>query len=1010
MFSLKRFDFSNHTVLMRNRKPSRTHFVPFSDEISAKTCCINKSNRITMLNGQWDFKWFSTPFDVTKEVMDSQCGFEKIEVPLNWQYAGYGKFIYTDLWYPFPVDPPFIPAENETGVYKRQFTVTENMIQDLSIRFEGVESAFHLYINGEMVGYSQGSRMPSEFNITNHVKIGDNTVCVVVYQFCDGTYLEDQDMLWLGGIIRAVYLIERKNEHIENLILDPDFDIISAEGILNVMPLVSSNCTVNIKVLQGDELKTEFENVAVNQKSVLKIPNTLPWTAETPNLYTVLALVYDQKGNVCEVVSQKIGFRHIEIKEGTLLLNGQRILMKGVNRHEYNSKKGRAVTFEDTYADFILMKQAGMNAVRTSHYPNNPFTYEICNELGLYVMDECDLETHGFEIVEQPARLCSDPEWEQAYIDRVERMVERDRNYACVIMWSLGNESYFGDNFRAMYHWCKQNEPTRPIHYQEDFKNELMDVSSTMYSTVGRLKEIDTQVSPKRPHIHCEFAHAMGNGPGSLKEYFEVSENSERIQGIFIWELRDHGVYKKREDGKVEYKFGGEFGEKFHNGNFCLDGLLMSDNTPTPGFYEYKKVIENAHIILFDKSTMSAKIKNRFDFLTFDDVKMFCTITSDNQVTEKFEVSLPKFMPHDVKIVSLERELKNYICNQLVTLDIDFVLDTDTAWCKKGEIIGTHREVLCDYESLKIENISPAQAIMKDHRIYVSGNDFAFYISLVDARIYDYYKNSKLLIQKGPILNYYRAYTDNDVINREEWNKNHLHSMSMTVYSADIVNTENTTNITIKGRFAPQAMAWGTNVTITYKISSDGYVKVQFMGDFDGKFPSELPKIGTTMQLPKELSQVTFCGFGDGECYCDSKENAKYGIYSMDYNKMQTPYPCPQENGNRTGVKWALLCDKEAGISIGSTVAKDFSARDVEDEQLNSCTHNCDLKAEDYLSVNYDMINSGLGSGACGPKAMDQYKAFPIRFDFSFSIVPVTMQSNVIENARKTLDYGKTVE
>ncbi|MEG1027676.1 MAG: glycoside hydrolase family 2 TIM barrel-domain containing protein, partial [Oscillospiraceae bacterium] len=603
--------------------------------------------------------------------------------------------------------------------------------------FEAVESAFHLFINGKEVGYSQGSRMPSEFDITKFVKEGKNEICVVVYQYSDGTYLEDQDMWWLGGITRDVYLIERKNICIENLVLDPDYNVEQKIGVLNINPSLTGTDFLDIIVLDGEKQIASFKKVKAGEKTVCSINSVKPWTAETPNLYKVIAVVYDSNGNVAEAVPFNIGFRKIEIIDGIMLVNGQRIFMKGVNRHEYNNKRGRAITKEQTRADLMLIKNAGMNAVRTSHYPNMPYFYEVADEIGLYIIDECDLETHGFEIEGKPATLAENSDWQDAYIDRLERMVQRDRNHACIIMWSLGNESWFGKNFVAMYKWCKVNEPMRPVHYQDDDFNEIMDVSSTMYSTIGGLYELD--VAPiKKPHILCEYAHAMGNGPGSLKEYFEVCENSKRIQGVFVWEFREHGIYHKRADGKVEFRYGGDFGEKFHSGNFCLDGMVCADDRLSPSFYEYKKVIENAHIISFDKNKMSFKVKNRYDFLDFSDVKCMATVRNDENIIDSFEVCIGEVLPKQIKEVFLN---KTYSAEGLLTIDLDFI--------KKDDIIGTHREVISNYKPKKTVATAPAKAEVKNHLVLVSGNNFSCEISMIDGRIYNYKKDDMIIMPKG---------------------------------------------------------------------------------------------------------------------------------------------------------------------------------------------------------------------------------------------------------------------
>ncbi len=1017
MYNIKNHDWSNIKVLQRNRKEARVSFVPYATKADAFEFQAAKSSRIINLNGEWSFKWFSSPLLITDEVIKEKgiCNndYDKISVPMNWQFAGYGKSVYTDEFYPFPLNPPFIPPQNETGVYKKIFIVTPAMLQNLSIRFEGVESGYSLYINSQFVGYSQGSRMPAEFDITPYIIEGENNICVVVYQYCDGTYLEDQDMWWLGGIIRDVYLIERKNTYIENLILDPDFDLDTNSGILNITPTVFGNGKLDIEVFDEDNRIAKISSLKSDEKDTVKIEGITSWNAENPKLYTVIATLQDEN-KIVEVVAQKVGFRNINLKDGTLLLNGQRIFMKGVNRHEYSCYRGRAITREETYSELKLIKEAGMNAIRTSHYPNNPFFYEICDELGIYVIDECDLETHGFEIVGVPTRLCDDIDWQDAYLDRAHRMVSRDRNHACIIIWSLGNESSYGVNFKAMYDYIKSSEPTRPVHYEGDNKCCCVDVSSSMYSTVGMLKELDTNVSPKRPHILCEFAHAMGNGPGSLKEYFEVCENSQRIQGLFVWEFKDHGIYHKRADGSIEYKYGGEFGEKYHNGNFCMDGLVMSDGTPTPGFYEYAKVIENVHILSFDKKNMSVDIKNRWDFKSLKNVNMECSVKKDGILTEKYLIEIPDILPHEIKTVSLNKHFNEFVENALITIDVEFILNEDTKWCKKGYVVGKSNLVLKEYTPCVISGLSPVCAEFINNKIIVTGDCFSFTISLIDGRIHDYKYNEKLLIQKGPVLNYFRAFIDNDKKNEDDWKERHLHAMHMTIETANIQKRDNCTEVILKGVFAPGAKNWKTNVIITYFITDKGYVAInlkgEFEGDFGGGYYDELPKIGTKSQLPIEFENVTYCGQGLNECYCDSRENTSKSIYSLNYRDLEVRYEFPQDNGNRTGVNWAILSNSEnQGIAIGSLSPKDFSARDVEDEDLYNSSHYCDIPRKNYIVLNYDMINSGLGSGSCGPIHMFAYRAHTIPFSFDVSIVPLN-EENLISNGFKTLDYLSTLK
>lgn len=1005
MFNLKNQDFSNNKILQRNRKKPRTTFYPYGDFNKALAMNTKNSDRIYYLNGEWMFRWFNSPFEIDSYVLNSYDKFKNIEVPLNWQYAGYGRYIYTDVLYPFPIDPPYIPAENETGVYKKKFDVTDNMLKNLSIRFEGVESAYHLYINGQQVGYSQGSRLPAEFDITKYIHKGENEICVVVYQYSDGTYLEDQDMWWLGGIIRDVYLISREEVYAENIILDPDYDIETKTAILNTYVELCGEGNADIDIYKSNCLKKSFSNIVVNKRTKLSIEDADAWTAETPELYKIIITVKNKNNDISEIIPQVVGFRHVEIKDGVLMVNGNKIFMKGVNRHEYNCKKGRVITYEEAKKELLFIKNAGMNSIRTSHYPNNPFTYDICDEIGLYVIDECDLETHGFEYVNQDSRLCDDIEWKDSYIDRIQRTVERDRNHACILIWSLGNESGYGNNFKEMYDWCKKNEPTRPIHYEGDYKNQSVDVSSTMYSTIGALKEIDIQ-KPKKPHILCEFAHAMGNGPGSLIDYYEFCENSERIQGIFVWELKDHGIYTEDENGQQIYKYGGMFGEKFHNGNFCMDGLIMANGNPSSGFYEYSKVIENIHVISFDISKNELTVKNRYDFIGTENIILKCTVKKNGNIIDKFETEGFDIKPHTIGQIVLSKKLSQYISNNLVTTDFEFIFNKAIGSYEQNHIISRHSIILCKHNPKKSEIINDnnnrehIDTKNDGYKAIITGKDFSFYISYIDGRIYDYNYKGKKIIDKGPLLNYFRAYTDNDIKNATDWDKRHVHSMEQVIYTADINEKDERVEVELNGRFSPQGLEWGTNIKIIYHIFSDGCVKISYKGKFHGDCGEEMPKIGTQIQVPKNYSEITYCGFGPDENYCDSHEHTPYGIYRTDYKSIQTDYIYPQENGNRNNVNWFAIFDNnkientQTGFIAGSVTAKDFSVRDAEDYDLYKCDHIANLKRKNYLLINFDYKNSGLGSGSCGPKALNMYKAFTLPYEFGYVIVPFKINDN----------------
>lgn len=999
MYSLLDNDWSRLDVLHRNRLPARAHFYPYPD--AAAALAGEASSRVEILNGAWDFCWYESPLAVEPEMLKTPpTGRQTIEVPMNWQFAGHGRFHYSDMDYTFPIDPPHIPAKNETGVYKKRFYLENSAPGErVFLRFEGVESAFHLLVNGEAVGYSQGSRMPSEFEVTSYAHPGENLLCVVVYQYCDGSYLEAQDMWWLGGIIRDVVLLRRPAVYLEDLVLDPDYDLAAGSGVLNLQPRFAAG-RLEVSIYDGARLLLRRQDVP-REGTRLELPDATPWNAEQPRLYSVLAELYDKNGAPAEAAAWKVGFRHVEIADGELRLNGQRILMKGYNRHEFHPRRGRAVNRDDTRDDLLLMKAAGMNAVRTSHYPNNPFFYELCDEIGLYVIDECDLESHGLEPVGQPSRLADDPAWEEAYLDRVRRMVRRDRNFACVLLWSLGNESGYGENFAAMYRWCKQNEPTRPVHYEGDFHNQSVDVSSSMYTPIGDLQELDTQATPKRPHILCEFAHGMGNGPGNLAEYCTLVQNSSRIQGMFAWEWRDHGVWKKRLDGKETYLYGGDFGEKYHNGNFCLDGFLAADGTPTPAFQEYAATAANVRLASFDAATMQARVANHWDFLSLDMVDLHYDVVLDETTLESGVLPLPACPPHGCCTVPLPLATNPQDAPGSLWLDVRFAARGASSFGKAGWQAGSARVPLRKAQPVAVAFSDPPTVQKTAGGLWVTGPRFGLRISAVDGRIYDYRHDGHVLMEQGPALNLFRAYIDNDIKNRPEWEKNHLDALQTVVKELEAEERADHLAVRVKARVAPDALAWGMDVAFSYCIDAAGCVTMEIQGRFSGDgLPAELPKIGTQAHISRLLDEVCFEGLGPNENYCDSHAAARDGIWRGTAEGMQVRYLRPQDNGNRTGVSWAVIHSSGVGLAFAGIRPLEFSLRDFEDTALRDTPHDVDLVAAPHRVLNLDYQNAGLGSASCGPMTLKQYRVYPLPFHWRMAIAPATGEDAVAEGRR----------
>ncbi|WP_229776907.1 glycoside hydrolase family 2 TIM barrel-domain containing protein, partial [Alicyclobacillus cellulosilyticus] len=653
-------DWENHQVLHRHRLPARACFVPFSDETSALAHDRALSDRIMLLNGMWKFHYAAAPAYVPAAF--AEPGFDAsdwadLPVPSHWQLHGYGRPHYTNVIYPFPVDPPRVPSDNPTGCYRRTFILPESWAGDvIHLRFEGVDSAFHVFVNGQLAGYSQGSRLPSEFDITELVHPGENVIAVAVYQWSDGSYLEDQDMWWLSGIFRDVYLLRRPHLHLWDWFAQPSLDAAYRDGTLAVTAKVRNQGRTQVSGarLHGRLLDASGQEVAAGVSEVpaagpgqeaaaalsLVVREPRKWSAEDPYLYH-LVLTLEADGQVLEVVAGRVGFRQIELKGGQLLVNGVPILFRGVNRHEFHPDFGRAVPYEAMVADIRLMKQHNINAVRTSHYPDDPRWYDLCDEYGLYVIDEADLETHGFHPLGAWNRLSDDPAWEAAYVDRMERMVHRDKNHPCVILWSLGNESGYGRNHEAMAACARAIDPTRLIHYEGDREAKTADVVSTMYTSVPELRQLGERTDIPKPHILCEYAHAMGNGPGGLREYWEAFYQYPRLQGGFVWEWCDHGIRTRTPDGREYFAYGGDFGDEPNDGNFVIDGLVFPDRVPSPGLIEYKKVIEPVHVTPVDLAAGVIRVHNRYDFLSLDHLVMVWSIEAEGRVVQSGTAALP---------------------------------------------------------------------------------------------------------------------------------------------------------------------------------------------------------------------------------------------------------------------------------------------------------------------------------------------------------------------------------
>ena len=1001
--------WENHQIDGINRMPARAHFLTFPSKEKALLNNNRYTHAFKNLNGVWKFMFLDAPeyspegffnsdFDVTK--MDD------ITVPGNWQLQGYGKMHYSDLWYNFPINPPYVPTENPTGIYKRTFFVEESYRdKKIIIRFCGVDSAYHLWINGKEVGYSKVARNESEFDITDLIRVGEeNDVTVRVYQWSDGTYLEDQDMWWESGIFRDVELIGVPKDGINDYKVIADLDDEYKNGIFKVEAFLRTTKEVNVTF----ELVDAGENTVFTKTVVAKegkacidevIADVNHWTAETPYLYKLFMTVEDD-GQIVEVIPQNVGFRNIRLNGETFLVNGVAIKFKGVNRHDYSPQNGRVVSREEIEKDIILMKQFNINAIRTSHYPNSYYLYDLCDEYGMYLIAETDLECHGFELTGDYKWITDDPSWELAYVSRMTRMIERDKNHPAIIFWSLGNESAFGCNFRKMTDVAHEMDPTRLVHYEGDFDVESADVYSTMYTWIENPKKPylmkDIIEKSKKPHVHCEYCHAMGNGPGNLKDYQDLVYAHDKLQGGFVWEWFDHGIESFTESGEKYYRYGGDFGDDPSNKDFCIDGLIMPDRTPSPGLYEYKKVIEPITTTAVDIQKGIINLLSRYDFANLDRFNLVYKVMEDDVILQTGFMAVPSIearankdiiLPYDLSAIKVKPGAHYYV-------NISYQLREDTSYASSGHELATAQFELPLYKEGIVVRPEGILNVEKEHTtLHVKGANFSLDFNLVNGNLMNIVRDGMQVLSKGPRLTLWRAPISNDMEIIDKLKKVYfLHLEHEVVMNIDYHMEGNILKVEVDTINSTTNSAWHFKTKYVYTVCPSGDILIDVEGTPSGRVdlaPDMLPRIGVSMHLDKSMEHVRYFGMGPGENYADSKEAAQMGLYANTVDGLFTNYVIPQENGNHMGCKWVSMTnDRGMGLLASTEGDFNFSASWYEDKDLDDAKHTCDLVKRDYIVFNVDYKQNALGTNSCGQWQLDKYRTKFEDFKLSFRLTP----------------------
>lgn len=1015
-------DWENPQLLQRNREPARATLVPYADAEPALAGERGASPYVKLLNGNWQFFYAPSLADVPsdfKGVEHDPAGWTTIPVPSNWQMHGFGIPVYTNVNYPYPVDPPRVPQQNPVGVYQRTFLLPAEWAgRQVFLNFEGVNSGFYVYLNGREVGYSQGAHLPSEFNLTPHLQPGENTLAVLVFQWCDGSYLEDQDFWRLSGIFRDVYLLAAPAVSLRDVSVRTVFDADYANAVLHLRAQVRNlggtaagyRLEAALRDADGGTVAEQSlglidldAGVETALEAGIVIANPRQWSAETPYLYPLLLSLYGPDGALLEVRRVNVGFRQVEIRDRQFWINGRSVKLKGVNRHDSHPDLGHAVSLESMVQDIVQMKRHNINTVRTSHYPNDPRFLDLCDEYGLYVIDETDLETHGMHVTGDLNLLSNDPAWEAAYLDRAVRMVERDKNHPCVIWWSLGNESGYGQNHMAMARWIHEHEPTRPVHYEgatgwgnpeRRVDDSVIDVVSTMYPTVARVIEEGGKTDDPRPFFMCEYAHAMGNGPGNLKEYWDAIYASPRLIGGCVWEWVDHGIRRVTERGEEWFAYGGDFGDRPNDGNFCIDGLNYPDRRPHTGLIEYKKVIEPVTVEAVDLKQGVLAIRNRYDFLSLAHLRGRWSLLRDGDVLQQGELPPLDIPPGEVEEITLPYALPNPQPGAEYWLNLSFTLRDDAPWAPAGfEVAWTQFELPVHSAAPTVSLRSMPELVVSETKdeIGIGGEEFRLRFDRRLGTLSAWEYHGTLLLLAGPRFNAWRAPTDNDMRVAREWTAHGLDRLIHRIDRVELVRQLlQAAEVEIESVLAGYSLPSAFTVRYRYTIYGSGDVVIRTRVTPNPKLPN-LPRLGLQMRLPGVLDQFAWYGRGPHENYADKKASARVGIYRGSVQEQYEPHIFPQENGNKCDVRWAAVTDLRGfGLLAAGLPLLNVSVHHYTPEDFTQAKHTFELQRRDETILHLDHRQAGLGSNSCGPGPLEQYLIEPEEVEFSVRLKPFT--------------------
>ncbi len=1008
-----------HTLHL-GTEPNRAYFVPASTRMDDLVENRGHSDRFQLLNGDWKFRYCESVHDLTEEFFSK--GYDAstwgtIPVPSVWQNHGYDRHQYTNIRYPFPADPPYVPADNPCGAYLHDFVYNQDEAAPKAyLNFEGVDSCFYLWLNGQYVGYSQVSHSTSEFDVTEFIQEGNNTMAVLVLKWCDGSYLEDQDKFRTSGIFRDVYLLKRP----ENSIRDYFITTLLDEGEATVRIRFAYNGDVaptKVKLLTASEktaatgVVKPFEGGAYTHHVILSVKKPILWNPEQPYLYTLVIETED------EVITDRIGLREIYTENNQVFLNGNPIKFRGVNRHDSDPVTGPVISVEHMKRDLRMIKEYNFNAIRTSHYPNAPMFYQLCDQYGFLVIDEADNESHGASALyckgndiwdnhverwNEP--FADNPDFLEATMDRTQRCVHRDKNRPSVICWSMGNESAYGCCFEAALEWTKHFDPARLTHYEAaqyrsrkrkyDFSN--IDLYSNMYPSIETLqKYIDS--NPDKPYLMCEYSHAMGNGPGDLEDYWKFIQANDIMSGGFVWEWCDHAIYAgEAENGKSKYLYGGDSGEYPHDGNFCVDGLVYPDRRPHTGLMEYKNVHRPARVVSYDQKTGQLTLHNYMDFVTLSDyVTASYEVNCDGRITASGKIEkLPLVAPHGDGTVVLNLDVPD---KGRCYLKVIYQLKNGTELLPEGYVLGFDEILLQNVDGrnqtalqiwkAKTYSEDCIRVAETDRYLTVSAAAFTYQYDKFTGMISRMNFKGKELLDKPMNFNIWRAPTDNDRKLKLHWMAAYYDKMVTRSYETRYVSLDSEVRIHSDVSISAISVQKFMEVELDWTISVTGAVTVDILAKRDMEFP-ELPRFGLRLFLNNGLEQVQYYGLGPMENYADKRNAAYHSLFCDTVTGLHEDYIRPQENGAHGDCDYAILESDDLRMTVVNTEGFSFNASHFTQEEMTTKAHNYELEESGSTVLCLDYRQNGIGSASCGPELMEKYCLNDEKIDFSIRLIP----------------------